>query len=147
MPAVRGVQEEMTHFTPHSPTRVSEVSRSVKDRQLFLRFQGPAPRCFGCTLAAKAICGAPSQQGGPAEPVAVLHITSRLLPSFHPSHNLYTVFSRSLSSCSWGLFKTGGVCVFSGGSPLLLAAEAVWSHWKRVKTPSVCANRALFFIA
>lgn len=85
-------------------------------------------------------------RSGPSEPVAALHITSRLLLSFHPSHNLYTVFYRHGSPCSWGLFKTGGVCVrvcvFSGGSPLL--CKAVWNHCKRVKTPSVCTNSGPF---
>lgn len=65
-------------------------------------------------------------QRAPSEPVAVLHITSRLLLPFHPSHNLYTGFYRCGSPCSWGLFKTGGecVCVCFQVVPLC-AAEAV----------------------
>lgn len=61
------------------------------------------------------------RRSGPRGAGGRMHITSCLLLSFYPSHNLYTVFYRSCFPCKWGLFKTGGVCVsvFSGGSPLL----------------------------
>lgn len=68
------------------PTQFS-TSVPWKPRRLFLHFQGLAPRCFGCTLAAKAICRALSQRGGaagPAEPVAICispHVFS--CPFFH----------------------------------------------------------------